>query len=81
MQSIYLTIALAPLAAAIMAGLFGRIIGRAGAHTVTIGAVALSCALSMYVLWKFMARRHGAVRRHRLHLAGQRWRSRCRSGS
>ena len=55
MQSIYLTIALAPLAAAIMAGLFGRIIGRAGAHTVTIGAVALSCALSMYVLWKFMA--------------------------
>jgi NADH-quinone oxidoreductase subunit L len=55
MQSIYLTIALAPLAAAIIAGLFGRIIGRTGAHTVTIGAVALSCGLSMYVLWKFMA--------------------------
>ena len=55
MQSIYLTIALAPRAAAIIAGLFGRIIGRAGAHTVTIAAVALSCGLSMYVLWKFMA--------------------------
>ena len=55
MQSIYLTIALAPLFAAIVAGLFGRMIGRAGAHSVTIGAVGLSCALSMYVLWKFMA--------------------------
>jgi NADH-quinone oxidoreductase subunit L len=54
MQSIYLTIALAPLAAAIVAGLFGRVIGRAGAHRVTIGAVALSCGLSMYVLWKFV---------------------------
>src|SRR6267154_1036910 len=55
MQSIYLTIALAPLVAAIVAGLFGRIIGRVGAHTITIAAVALSCGLSMYVLWKFVA--------------------------
>jgi NADH-quinone oxidoreductase subunit L len=55
MQSIYLTIALAPLAAAIIAGLFGRIIGRRGAHCVTIASVALSCALSMYVLWKLVA--------------------------
>jgi hypothetical protein len=36
MQSIYLTIALAPLAAAIIAGLFGKAIGKAGAHRVTI---------------------------------------------
>src|SRR5882724_10812709 len=55
MQSIYLTIALAPLVAAIVAGLFGRIIGRAGAHSITIAAVALSCGLSMYVLYKFLA--------------------------
>jgi len=55
MQSIYLTIALAPLVAAIVAGLFGRIIGRAGAHSITIGAVALSCGLSMYVLYLFLA--------------------------
>src|ERR1700688_1718069 len=55
MQSIYLTIALAPLAAAIVAGLFGRIIGRAGAHSITIAAVALSCGLSTYVLYEFVA--------------------------
>src|SRR5450631_2984876 len=55
MQSIYLTIALAPLVAAIVAGLFGRIIGRVGAHSITIAAVALSCGLSMYVLYRFMA--------------------------
>ena len=55
MQSIYLTIALAPLAAAIIAGLFGKWIGRVGAHTLTIGAVALSCVLSIDVLWNFVA--------------------------
>src|SRR5450755_4161907 len=54
MQSIYLTIALAPLVAAIVAGLFGRTIGRTGAHSITIAGVALSCALSMYVLWKIV---------------------------
>ena len=54
MQSIYLTIALAPLAAAIIAGLFGRSIGRAGAHSITIGGVGLSCALSLYVLSRFV---------------------------
>ncbi|MCH7893538.1 MAG: NADH-quinone oxidoreductase subunit L [Proteobacteria bacterium] len=50
MESIYLTIVLAPLLAAIVAGLFGRQIGRAGAHWVTILAVGLSCGLSLYVL-------------------------------
>jgi NADH-quinone oxidoreductase subunit L len=55
MPSIYLTIALAPLVAAVVAGLFGRLIGRAGAHSITIAGVALSCGLSMYVLWKFVA--------------------------
>ena len=50
MEDIYLTIVLAPLLAAIVAGLFGRQIGRAGAHWLTILAVALSCGLSIYVL-------------------------------
>jgi NADH-quinone oxidoreductase subunit L len=54
MPSIYLTIALAPLVAAVVAGLFGRSIGRSGAHGVTIAGVALSCGLSIYVLWKFV---------------------------
>jgi len=55
MQSIYLTIALAPLGAAIVAGLFGRAIGRAGAHSVAIAGVGLSCALSLYVLYRMVA--------------------------
>ncbi|MDH3546078.1 MAG: NADH-quinone oxidoreductase subunit L, partial [Gammaproteobacteria bacterium] len=50
MQNIYLTIVLAPLVAAVVAGLFGRQIGRIGAHSVTIAAVGLSCVLSLYVL-------------------------------
>src|SRR5271170_5647375 len=54
MQSIYLTIALAPLAAAIIAGLFGRAIGRVGAHSITILGVGISCVLSFYVLYQFL---------------------------
>ena len=50
MESIYLGIVIAPLAAAIVAGLFGRTIGRAGAHWVTIAGVAISFALSLVVL-------------------------------
>ena len=49
-QNILLAIALAPLLGAIVAGLFGRRIGRAGAHGVTIAGVALSFALSAWVL-------------------------------
>jgi NADH-quinone oxidoreductase subunit L len=52
MQSIYLTIVLAPLIACIIAGLFGKTIGRIGAHSVTILGVAISCALSCYVLYQ-----------------------------
>jgi NADH-quinone oxidoreductase subunit L len=50
MKSYYLAIVLAPLLAAIVAGLFGKRIGRAGAHWITILAVGLSCVLSVYVL-------------------------------
>jgi NADH-quinone oxidoreductase subunit L len=50
MQNVYLAIALAPLVAAIIAGLGGRLIGRAGAHSVTILGVGLSFVLSAWVL-------------------------------
>ncbi len=49
-----LLIALAPLAAAAISGLFGRRIGRTGAHVVTIAAVALSFVLSARILWAFV---------------------------
>ncbi len=50
MHGIHLTIVLAPLIAAIVAGLFGKQIGRKGAHWVTILAVGLSFLLSLIVL-------------------------------
>jgi len=50
MMSVYLVAALAPLAGAIIAGLFGRAIGRAGAHWVTILGVTLSMIASAIVL-------------------------------
>ena len=45
-----LAIPLLPLGAAIIAGLGGRLIGRAGAHWLTCLAVAASCLLSFVVL-------------------------------
>ncbi|MFC0679197.1 NADH-quinone oxidoreductase subunit L [Lysobacter korlensis] len=53
-KSVLLAIVLAPLLGSILAGLFGRRIGRAGAHTATILGVAVSCALSGYVLWQLV---------------------------
>jgi NADH-quinone oxidoreductase subunit L len=44
-----LAIPLLPLVASIVAGLFGKVIGRAGAHFITIAGVAISCALSIFV--------------------------------
>ncbi|MDH5327879.1 MAG: NADH-quinone oxidoreductase subunit L [Gammaproteobacteria bacterium] len=49
MENVYLTIVLAPLLGAIVAGLFGKQIGRAGAHWVTIIGVAVSFVLSVVV--------------------------------
>jgi len=49
MQSYHLTIVIAPLVAAIVAGLFGKQIGRAAAHWITILAVGLSFVLSALV--------------------------------
>jgi NADH-quinone oxidoreductase subunit L len=49
MKAIYLIIPFAPLLGAIVAGLFGRRIGRVGAHSVTIFAVLLSFLCSCVV--------------------------------
>ena len=51
MEKVLLTIVLAPLAAAILAGLGGRWIGRRGAHSITILGVAVSFVLSAMVLF------------------------------
>ena len=52
MYNYYLVIVLAPLLAAVIAGLFGKQIGRSGAHTVTIFGVGISTVLSFYVLYQ-----------------------------
>jgi NADH-quinone oxidoreductase subunit L len=57
-KSVLVAVVLAPLFGAILAGLFGRRIGRTGAHTVTILGVAISCALSVHTLWQLL---QGAV--------------------
>ncbi|MDZ7662584.1 MAG: NADH-quinone oxidoreductase subunit L [Thiohalophilus sp.] len=46
MENVYLWTVLAPLIGAIIAGLFGRKVGRAGAHWVTIIGVAVAFVLS-----------------------------------
>jgi NADH-quinone oxidoreductase subunit L len=50
--SILLIIALAPLLGCLLAGFLGKFIGRAGAHSATILGVAISCGLSIYVLYQ-----------------------------
>ncbi len=42
MENIYLAIVISPLIAAVIAGFFGRQIGRSGAHWVTIIGVGIS---------------------------------------
>ncbi len=54
MENIYLTVVLSPLVAAMVAGLFGKQVGRMGAHTVTIAGVATSCLLSVYTLYSML---------------------------
>jgi NADH-quinone oxidoreductase subunit L len=63
MKTLYLIIPFAPLIASIVAGLFGRQVGRTGAHSVTIFAVLLSFLCSCVVLYDVMegARFNGPV--------------------
>ncbi len=53
--SILLAIALAPLLGCLLAGFFGKFIGRAGAHSVTILGLLVACGLSFYVLYQITA--------------------------
>ena len=55
MQTLYLIVPLAPLFGAIIAGLFGRLIGRTGAHVVTIAGVAVSFIASVLVFQDVLA--------------------------
>ena len=50
-----LLIVLAPLLGSIIAGLFGRQVGRRGAQAATILGVAATCALSCWVLYQLVA--------------------------
>ncbi|MBN9428035.1 MAG: NADH-quinone oxidoreductase subunit L [Burkholderiales bacterium] len=51
MKTAYLLAAFAPLVGALIAGLFGKSIGRRGAHIVTILGVAVSLAASLWTLF------------------------------
>src|SRR6478735_4917091 len=53
-QFVLIAIVLAPLLGAILAGLFGKPIVRVGAQTATILGVAVSFALSTWVLWQLL---------------------------
>jgi NADH-quinone oxidoreductase subunit L len=53
--NVLLAIPLLPLAAAIIAGLFGKLIGRTAAHVVTIAAVGFSFLLSAQVAWQLIS--------------------------
>ena len=55
MQTLYLIVPLAPLFGAIAAGFFGRLIGRSGAHVVTIAGVAVSFVASVIVFQDVLA--------------------------
>src|ERR1700744_1939124 len=53
-ENLLLAIPLAPLAGSLIAGLFGKTVGRAGAHSVTILGVAVSFIPSMMVFFQVM---------------------------
>jgi NADH-quinone oxidoreductase subunit L len=55
MKLLYLIVPLAPLLGAIIAGLFSKAIGRAGAHSVTILGVGISFIASVYIFMDVMA--------------------------
>ena len=54
MNPLYLIVPFAPLVGSILAGFFGKQIGRTGAHTVTIAGVAISLIASILVFMDVM---------------------------
>ena len=61
MKTVLLLVPLLPLFGAVVAGLWGRAIGRAGAHWVTILSVLASCLLSGYVFAQTLAAPSGVL--------------------
>ena len=61
MTNLLLSIVLAPLIAAAIAGLFGKQVGRSGAHWITILSVAFSFVASLYVLYQMVYQGHAVV--------------------
>jgi NADH-quinone oxidoreductase subunit L len=55
MQTLYLIVPLAPLFGALVAGLFGKLVGRTGAHVVTIAGVLASFIASVLVFQDVLA--------------------------
>ena len=55
MNGLYPVIPLAPLAGAILAGFFGRLIGRTGAHVVTILGVLVAFVCSVLAMSLFLS--------------------------
>jgi NADH-quinone oxidoreductase subunit L len=55
MQTLYLLVPLAPLAGALAAGLFGKVLGRAWSHRITIALVAVSFFASLAIFQDVMA--------------------------
>ncbi|WP_298635442.1 NADH-quinone oxidoreductase subunit L [uncultured Thiobacillus sp.] len=55
MQTLYLIVPLAPLVGAIIAGLFGKWVGRTGAHLATIAGVTLALIASVLVFQDVLA--------------------------
>ncbi|MDP2830434.1 MAG: NADH-quinone oxidoreductase subunit L [Sulfuricellaceae bacterium] len=55
MKNLYLLVPLAPLAGALIAGLFGRVIGRTLSHLVTIAGVLISFIASVMIYQDVMA--------------------------
>ncbi|MFH0935227.1 MAG: NADH-quinone oxidoreductase subunit L, partial [Pseudomonadota bacterium] len=55
MQTLYLIVPLAPLVGALAAGLFGKVLGRAWSHRITIALVAVSFFASVAIFQDVMA--------------------------
>ncbi len=49
MQTVYIWVVLAPLIGAIVAGLFGKVVGRVGSHLAAIAGVTIAFVLSLVV--------------------------------
>ena len=61
MTNLLLSIVLMPLIAAAIAGLFGKQVGRSGAHWITILSVAYSFVASTFVLYQLVYAGHAAI--------------------